>query len=72
MTDFELFTVGSGFDADEGHEIGNPECPECWNPPTQCNCGGLIHSAFGDENYDGDYWLIHSCEKCRDNYDEVE
>jgi len=49
----------------EEHEIGNMECDTCWGGyPKQCECGGLIHATFGDENSDCDYWLYYECDKC--------
>lgn len=58
------------------HEVGNIKCPDCWGdyPYRHINCGGLIHSEFGDENYNGDYWLYTKCDKCGDigfNEDEM-
>lgn len=47
------------------HKVGDKECGECWTDyPTKCDCGGLIHAEFGDENYDCDYWLYTKCDKC--------
>ena len=47
------------------HEVGNKECKECWdNYPITCNCGGLIHADFGDENSNGNYWLYYKCDLC--------
>lgn len=47
------------------HTIGDKECENCYNYPTKkCECGGLIHTGFGDENSDGDYWLFYKCDKC--------
>ena len=52
----------------EDHEIGNIKCDGCWQGyPIHCECGGLIHAEFGDENYDGDYWLDTKCDKCGDS-----
>jgi hypothetical protein len=49
----------------DGHTIGDPKCHVCWNGRANpCECGGLVHNEFGDENYDGDYWLSYLCEKC--------
>ncbi len=50
------------------HKIGDAECREGWcdggrNYPCPCECGGLIHADFGDENWDG-YWLHTKCDKC--------
>jgi len=60
----EKFEVGSGLDAVE-HEKGNPNCSKCWTDfPKKCKCGGLIHAEFGDESYDGDYWLYYKCDEC--------
>ncbi len=49
------------------HEKGNKECPECWDDECKkCQyCErGLVHTEFGDENYDGDYWLLYECDEC--------
>lgn len=50
------------------HIRGNKECTEGWcsssEYPKECECGGLIHADFGDENADGDYWLYTKCDKC--------
>ncbi len=52
--------------ADEG------ECSACWSGfPCPCKCGGMIHAEFGDENYDGDFWLERICTNC-DNPTERE
>jgi hypothetical protein len=54
------------FDGDE-HETGNPDCKSGWcnlGYPKPCECGGLIHADWGDENSDGDYWLYTKCDKC--------
>jgi hypothetical protein len=58
--------------SDEGmyfHRIGDKNCEEglCGvrdDYPMACECGGLIHADFGDENCDGDYWLYIKCDKC--------
>jgi hypothetical protein len=60
----KTFTVGE--DNDE-HTIGAAECSSCWTGyPILCgfDCPGLIHASFGDENYDGDYWLSTKCDVC--------
>jgi len=61
----ETFSFG---DSNYPHVIGNNECDQGWcsakGYPTKCQCGGLIHANFGDENYDGDYWLYTKCDKC--------
>lgn len=52
------------------HIVGNKKCREGWCSgvdgrfPKLCKCGGLIHAEFGDEDFDGDYWLYHKCDKC--------
>ena len=68
MTDF---TFG---DSDEPHGVGDSECTSGWcqgggggHYPTPCDnegCGGLIHANFGDEQFDGDYWLYTRCDRC--------
>lgn len=61
MSDEEFIEI----DGDK-HRVGNKNCEECWGnyPRKHKDCGGLVHSAFGDENYDGDYWLYTKCDKC--------
>jgi hypothetical protein len=55
------------------HEIGDKECSDCWSGyPKPCKCGGFIHAKFGDENYDGDYWLYYSCDVCGEDYEELD
>lgn len=47
------------------HIVGDKGCSECWQDyPKTCDCGGLIHASFGDENADGDYYLNYKCDKC--------
>jgi len=47
------------------HLIGDKECKECWSGyPKKCECGGLIHASFGDEDCDENYWLYTKCDKC--------
>lgn len=51
------------------------DCDETdWDDFTKMcpKCGGEVHSHFGDENYDGDYWLIYHCHKCGESYNESE
>ena len=66
-----------GIDEDfSDHIIGNIKCKEGWcgeltGYPIKCKCGGLIHAEFGDENYDGDYWLYLRCDKCGESYVEM-
>jgi len=55
------------------HFTGDKKCSGCWgNYPEPCKCGGLIHAEFGDENYDGDYWLYYRCDKCGEDYEEID
>ena len=53
-------------DPPEEHEIGNKKCDMCWGDeyPKKCECGGLIHAEFGDEDKDDNYWLYVKCDKC--------
>ena len=49
------------------HIIGNIDCNEGWcgdSYPKICECGGLIHADFGDEDGDCNYWLYTKCDKC--------
>lgn len=55
-------------DSDYEHEVGNPNCGHGWcggtSYPKKCECGGLIHANFGDEDMDCNYWLYTMCDKC--------
>jgi len=57
----------------EEHIVGNKDCDvewcNCHGFPKECECGGLIHADFGDENSDCDYWLYLKCDRCE--YDFV-
>ena len=59
------FTFG---DSDDPHTVGDPECGAGWcggtGYPAPCECGGLVHANFGDENTDGDYWIYRRCDRC--------
>ena len=52
------------------HRVGDRACHEGWcgaiaEPyPKACECGGLIHADFGDEDHDGNYWLYTKCDRC--------
>ena len=51
------------------HLIGNRGCSAGWcdggsNYPITCDCGGLIHANFGDEDSDCNYWLYTKCDRC--------
>ena len=52
----------------EDHIIGDEKCRACWfkenGPCERPGCPGRLHRAFGDENYEGDYWLVYKCDKC--------
>ena len=61
--DTEPFLVS--YDGDP-HAVGDKECRNGWcgdHYPIPCDCGGLIHADFGDEDWDG-YWLHTKCDKC--------
>jgi len=58
-------------ESDQPHLVGEKTCTVDWcdggsstGYPKLCECGGLIHAEFGDENYDCDYWLYTKCDKC--------
>lgn len=57
------FTFGN---CDDPHAVGDPACSTCWNGPWPCGggCPGLVHTEFGDENADCDYWLYSRCDAC--------
>lgn len=54
------------------HIVGNESCTLGWcggphgypKPCLRNECDGLVHAEFGDENYDGDYWLYTECDVC--------
>ena len=50
------------------HEVGNRDCEVGWcgclGWPAECECGGVIHVEFGDEDSDCNYFLYHKCDKC--------
>jgi hypothetical protein len=50
------------------HTVGDEDCSQCWSDgPLECteeDCSGLLHTEFGDENYNGDYWLYYLCDVC--------
>lgn len=46
------------------HKIDDIECENCFNCPTKCKCGGLIHTQFGVEDRKSNYWLFYKCDKC--------
>lgn len=56
------------------HTVGDADCQAGWcgvhGYPKDCECGGLIHADFGDEDWDGDYWLYKKCDRCGDDYEE--
>ena len=47
----ETFRFG---ESDSDHVVDDEDCEACWGNPERCECGGLIHTEFGDENSDGD------------------
>jgi hypothetical protein len=52
-------------DTNDEHIINDKECVICWSGyPIQCECGGLIHATFGDEDSDCNYWCYTQCDKC--------
>jgi hypothetical protein len=57
-------------ESDTPHTVGDPDCDACWRPPVlphECDIPGCLqHNSFGDENYDGDYWLYYRGDLCRE------
>lgn len=54
------------------HGIGDASCEEGWcggleGFPRPCKCGGLIHADFGDEDEEGNFWLVYKCDRCGDD-----
>lgn len=60
-------TINVG-DSGVDHPVGIEGCRACWNGyPMPCReegCAGLVHTTFGDENADMDYWLYYKCDVC--------
>lgn len=53
------------------HDGGLDNCRACWEGyPKICECGGLVHADFGDENENGDYWLTKQCDNCGESHNE--
>ena len=54
------------------HKIGDKDCSMGWCScigwPHKCECGGLIHAEFGDEDMEGNYYLITVCDKCGEQF----
>lgn len=59
---------------DDKHIVGDKDCSECWGDsfPRKCKCGGLVHSQYYDENWDGDVYLHFKCDKCNDDYETID
>ena len=52
------------------HTVGDSRCTECYKGyPLKCVCGGLIHSQFVKETWDGDVNLSFGCDNCGDKYE---
>lgn len=61
MAEFFTFTGVGG----SRHSIGDSNCTTCFDRiGYPCKCGGRIHSEFGDEHDNGDYYVLYCCEKC--------
>jgi hypothetical protein len=67
----EALTIDVSGEGIYRHLVGDTGCAEGWcdggsssGYPKPCECGGLIHADFGDENYDCDYWLWTKCDQC--------
>lgn len=47
------------------HIRGDKDCGGCFGWPIEkpCECGGHIHTEWGDEDWDG-YWLYYMCDQC--------
>lgn len=63
----EIVTIS--FNDGKPHYIADTDCEVGWcdggrSYPKPCECGGLIHAEFGDENYEGDYYLVTQCDRC--------
>lgn len=54
-------------ESDKEHPVGDAACRACWMGfpvPCERDCRGLVHATFGDENFDGDYWISTKCDMC--------
>lgn len=62
----ETFKLGElGFEHE--HDAGDTDCEACWpRYPKPCECGGLVHAEFGDEDKNCNYWLYTKCDRCGD------
>jgi hypothetical protein len=51
------------------HVVGDPACRNCWTKPLEahdCETSGcLLHTHFGDESADCEYWLWQMGDLCR-------
>jgi hypothetical protein len=46
------------------HIVGDEDCDGCYySPQSKCDCGGLVHNEYDDEDYDNIY-LTYRCDKC--------
>lgn len=48
----------------EPHTVGDTRCSDCWARPKRCECGGLVHTEFGDYDANYSYWLYSRCDRC--------
>jgi len=52
------------------HVKGDESCSGCWDTPEhhgkdeECGGKGLVHTEFGDEDMDCNYWLYERCDIC--------
>jgi hypothetical protein len=66
VSEKQFFRVGTETWQVGKHEIGNKDCPDCWEKPyIHEGCGGLIHSEYNDEDTEGNsLWIDRKCDKC--------
>jgi hypothetical protein len=55
----EWFVFGGGA---HQHHKGDPECAGCrWDRPSRCECGGLIHIEYADNQVTP---FTYFCDRC--------
>lgn len=68
-------TIIVSSETDNAHVVGNADCQVGWcsgvgwdypHPCEEPGCPGQVHAEFGDESYEGDYWLYTKCDVCEE------
>lgn len=67
-TEERTFVYGEGF---HEHTRGDEACEGCWkSSPCRCECGGLVHGQFFEEDWDS-VFLAYYCDRCGEDYQEA-